>query len=117
VKRQGGFALFLMLMVSTVTVGVVYAKMVGENTRAIRADSRKTAVKVFPAIDGLLRYALTQYATSNSNTTYEGSDFYGSEYTISSSYQSTLTDVGFDTSDVSVTISSLGTQDTQNMSQ
>jgi len=104
-KKQGGFALFLILIVAAAVMGVVYARVVKENTEAIQANSRAVALKLYPAIDALSVYALTQYVSGSTDNTFEGSDFYGSEYSVSSSYQNVLNGAGFNTDAVSVSFS------------
>jgi hypothetical protein len=90
-KRQSGFALFQVLLIAALVGGFVYSMMITEDAEQGKSKADQLAVVLTPATHAFLKYGLL-----NGVGTYQGADFYGVNYIISSSYEDSLASGGYD---------------------
>jgi len=90
-RNQSGYALMVVMMMGLMVMGLAYGKMITQNAAAIQAHGHRVAIQMVPAI-----YALMDSGIQQGTGSIDADQFYSEEYLLSSSYQDTLMDAGFD---------------------
>jgi hypothetical protein len=98
-QKNTDFSFFHVLLLAVFIGGIVYAVILSRHIETNKVSAKKIAVDLTPAV-----YAYMQHGLLHGDGDYPGELFFGTDYIVSPSYESTLHEVGFDYNTGNITL-------------